>query len=396
MMGAREHYGLPRLLQRLGRLGELVTDVWNPLGRRGESLGAQLPLSLRRFLQRHHDDIPNDIVASIPSTLLLDPRFNPLRQRLGITRLHTAQARWFAKRVAGRDELHGGCITFCAAAQEILERYRAAGKTAILDAYDPGEPAARIVARERERRPNWECGARHDHEPLWDRRRHEYALADAIIVNSRWTEKCLIDTGVPAEKLHVVPLFYEGATGIVGAPFNPRHAPLRVLWVGHVSLHKGIAYLLEAVSRMPHGACEIDIVGGVSIAPEIVAKVGDNVHFHGLVSRDEVARFYRQADVFILPTLSDGFAITQLEAHAHGVPVIVTPRAGDVVVPNETGLIVEPESVEAIEAALSWCIDHREALASMRSACAARVADFSLAAVAKRLDSVLSEIETGF
>jgi glycosyltransferase involved in cell wall biosynthesis len=44
----------------------------------------------------------------------------------------------------------------------------------------------------------------------------------------------------------------------------------------------------------------------------------------GPVTRHKAAEFYRDADVFILPTLSDGFAITQIEAQAHGLPVIAS------------------------------------------------------------------------
>jgi len=69
----------------------------------------------------------------------------------------------------------------------------------------------------------------------------------------------------------------------------------------------------------------------LGITPQAVATAPANVEFRGRVTRDRATREYLVADAFVLPTLSDGFAITQLEAMAHGLPVIVTPNCGAVV-----------------------------------------------------------------
>ena len=76
----------------------------------------------------------------------------------------------------------------------------------------------------------------------------------------------------------------------------------------------------------------------------------------GAVTRNQAANYYRNADVFILPTLSDGFAITQLEAQAHRLPLIASSRCGDVVEHNVNGLLLNDPSVEAIESAIRFCL----------------------------------------
>jgi len=81
-----------------------------------------------------------------------------------------------------------------------------------------------------------------------------------------------------------------------------------------------------------------DIVGPIGIARDIVDSAPSNITFCGSVSRDLAADYYRKADVFVLPTLSDGFAITQLEAMAYGLPVITTPHCGKVVTEGRRAL----------------------------------------------------------
>ena len=76
----------------------------------------------------------------------------------------------------------------------------------------------------------------------------------------------------------------------------------------------------------------------------------------GPVTRKETAEKYVAADVFILPTLSDGFAITQLEAQAHGFPVIASKFCGGVVEDGHNGIILKEPSAACIAAAIRDCI----------------------------------------
>ena len=67
--------------------------------------------------------------------------------------------------------------------------------------------------------------------------------------------------------------------------------------------------------------------------------------------------------MFILPTLSDGFALTQLEALAHRLPVIASRRCGEVVIDRMNGLLLEEPTAEAIEEALRSCLHNPDQLA---------------------------------
>jgi glycosyltransferase involved in cell wall biosynthesis len=109
------------------------------------------------------------------------------------------------------------------------------------------------------------------------------------------------------------------------------------------------------------------------------------------VTRNQAAENYKAADVFILPTLSDGFAITQLEAQAHGLPIICSNFCGGVVENGRNGIILQEPTAAHIAAAIRDCIADPTRLASF--AAASRIADeFTVDALGKRLQELGSAL----
>jgi glycosyltransferase involved in cell wall biosynthesis len=107
------------------------------------------------------------------------------------------------------------------------------------------------------------------------------------------------------------------------------------------------------------------------------------------VPRDCVGELYSAADVFVLPTVSDGFAITQLEAMAHGVPVITTPNCGEVVEHGRNGYVVPARDARALADAILEFVRNPGLAAAMRPACIARAAEFSPDAYRSRLIEII-------
>ena len=85
----------------------------------------------------------------------------------------------------------------------------------------------------------------------------------------------------------------------------------------------------------------------------------------GRVTRDQLSAIYRRAHVFVLPTISDGFAVTQLEAMAHGLPVVTTRNCGEVVTDGVDGLLVPARDSQALADALARLNDDRGLLSAM-------------------------------
>src|SRR5262249_32185199 len=154
--------------------------------------------------------------------------------------------------------------------------------------------------------------------------------------------------------------------------------PLHVLWLGNVILRKGIQYLLEAARLLAGKQVVITVAGPVHISPEAVQSAPANVKFIGKVTRDQTAGRYKEADVFVLPTISDGFAITQLEAMSHGLPVITTPNCGQVVSDGIDGRIVPIRDAKALAEAIECYASDRRKLSDSSGAAREKAKQFSL------------------
>jgi glycosyltransferase involved in cell wall biosynthesis len=180
----------------------------------------------------------------------------------------------------------------------------------------------------------------------------------------------LVREGIPETKIRVIPLAFEPRKQAQGferaypAVFTAVR-PLKVLFLGQVNLRKGAEALLEAARLLAEETIEFWFVGPrqIQLAPDLNSK--HNVKFFGAVPRMEVDRFYRDADVFILPTLSDGFGLTQLEAQSWKLPVIASRFCGEVVEHGRNGLILAQVSGDEIAKVLSELLGASHRLAAM-------------------------------
>ena len=116
--------------------------------------------------------------------------------------------------------------------------------------------------------------------------------------------------------------------------------PLRVLFLGQINLRKGIGPLIDAIRLLVGEPVEFWFVGPVQIPVPPDLRDNPQVRWIGPVSRDDTARLYQDADVFLFPTFSDGFGLTQLEAQAWKLPIISTKFCGDVVEDDINGRIL--------------------------------------------------------
>jgi glycosyltransferase involved in cell wall biosynthesis len=236
----------------------------------------------------------------------------------------------------------------------------------VLGQIDPGPEEERIVAEEQRRYSHLASNWRPVPASYWESWWEEVALADRIIVNSEWSRKCLAKDGVPAEKMEVVPLVFEKTEDLetedrrteTQSPTerwlqsaggrgnqeprtkNQERGTLSVLFLGQINLRKGSGRLLDAMRLLKDDDIELTLAGPSEIDPAAWADL-PKVRWVGPVPRSEVARYYRAADLFILPTLSDGYALTQLEALAHGLPVLASKSCGAAVTHGKNGWLLE-------------------------------------------------------
>ena len=115
--------------------------------------------------------------------------------------------------------------------------------------------------------------------------------------------------------------------------------------MGQLSLRKGLHYLLEAFDKFSHPNKRLHIAGPKILDYEFFLdriKGNDKIIFHGKTNKAELIKLYNLADVFVLPTLEDGYSIVINEAMACGCPVIVTTNSGAEEYVNESkcGMVV--------------------------------------------------------
>ena len=364
-IGRREHYAIPRALHRRGVLAELITDFW------ADGLYASAPG--RRSRERFHADLRSAPVwAPNAAALMLETSLKLSGQNGWEAILRRND--WFQTAAAERiqhlarhlDRSPTVCFAYSYGAARVFDAARAHGWTTVLGQIDPGPVEERLVARLHQRHRDLEPAWRPAPEAYWDGWRDECRLADRIIVNSAWSRDALCEAGVPTEKIRVVPLAYEGVMVPAPAADARGSQPFRVLFLGQVTIRKGIAELIEAAEILRGEPVQFLIAGPVLMDLPAAAMQHPQITWLGSVPGTDIAKWFAQADVLILPTHSDGFGLTQLEALGHHVPVIASTHCGRVVEDGVNGLILPEVSGEAIAAAVRRLLGQPALVQEMR------------------------------
>jgi glycosyltransferase involved in cell wall biosynthesis len=397
-IGARENYAVARAFEGAGRLQRLYTDAWC---RFGGGLLRRGPAFARALAGRHHPDIPaSRVISFTPSAVIGELRghFRRPSTATGLYDNYLRIGRWFDNRVRRHLARHrspdgpNAFFTYNTGCLETLRLLAGRGVVTIVDQIDPARVEYDIVRAEAEKWPGWT-----DEQPAaipdayFDRLAAEWEAADAVVVNSPWSAEALAKQGLPSEKIHIVPLAYDAPTLSPPQP-RPPGGPVVVLWLGNVILRKGIQYLVEAAKLLSGRPIRFVVVGPIGISKTALASAPSNMEFVGRLTRDRTAAAYQSADLFVLPTVSDGFAITQLEAMAHGLPVITTPRCGVVVEHGKDGLVVPAGDASALAAAIGDLADKPDLRAEFGRRGQSKAKTFSLDALAHRLDDIAAAV----
>lgn len=222
------------------------------------------------------------------------------------------------------------------------------------------------------------AGAVIDRPSAWmiARERREYDLADHILVLSSFSRASFEAVGMNASRISLLRLGvrvrdFRPSPDIVAARQRRILAgePLRVLYVGALSYQKGLWDMVHAIRALPAtGEFRFTFVGPIlREARPLIDQLGDRVRVVGKVAQSELPRYYADADVFLYPTIQDGYAAVTAQAKASALPILTTAHGAglDIVTPDEDGWIVPLRDPAAIVARLEWCRAHRPELAAM-------------------------------
>lgn len=193
----------------------------------------------------------------------------------------------------------------------------------------------------------------------------EYAESDLILTASRFSYNSFVSRGIPESKLAVVPY------GVDCEAFRPMPASdnvFRILFVGMLSIRKGLSYLLEAVARLRWPDAELIFRGGMTReSKELLARYRGTIPLSVMPPQPRSRLLYSDGSVLVLPSIEDGFGLVIGQALACGMPVIATTHTGgpDVIEEGVTGFIVPPGDVGALQGALTKAYEDRAKLAAM-------------------------------
>ena len=223
----------------------------------------------------------------------------------------------------------------------------------------------------------------------------EFSIADYFIVPSEYAKKTFVAEGFPQDRIfvlhHGVDLSYFHKTGRADSVF-------RVIFVGQITLRKGLQYLLQAFEELKLPQAELLFIGNVDPAMEPILRRYDGVFKHiPSLPKVELSKYYSNSSVFVIPSLADSFALVVLEAMACGVPVIVTEHTGskEMITEGVEGFIVPIRDVEALKEKILFLYENRDVCQAMGDAASRRAQQVTWDGLEQRAVEMYNTIEFG-
>ncbi len=169
-------------------------------------------------------------------------------------------------------------------------------------------------------------------QQVYDIERRGMQEADVVIAVSNYTKRLIVrHYGIAAEKIRVV---HNAVDQNVSTICRPRREKM-VLFLGRVTLQKGPDYFLYAAKRVLEHDPDVKfiIAGKGDMEHFIIEKAAElgiakNVLFAGFLKKEEVERAYRTAALYVMPSVSEPFGITALEAIQSGTPILISKQSG--------------------------------------------------------------------
>lgn len=184
---------------------------------------------------------------------------------------------------------------------------------------------------------------------------NEIKNCDYIFVPSEFAEKSYIEQGINKNKLIKIPF------GVDIKKFKPKQKKdsiFRAIYVGRISLEKGIQYLLEAWSSLELKNAELLLCGRVMPnIRKIVDKYKNNKTIK-LLGHVNPIKYYQNSDIFIFPSLQEGSALVTYEAMACGLPLITTSNSGSVAREGKDGFIIPIRNIKQLKEKIKYFYDN--------------------------------------
>lgn len=345
----RDNYEVPVALFEAEVLDRLVTDFY--YNDRSLLAGA-VPGKLK---ERRHAALPKSATMNVYPSFLLQLLFSAAK--LPLSRIYPT-----SDRILGTAAALRACVTgshlYSYAGYTIPRWVPLANRANILFQYHPHPAYMQSILRaDLETHPEAAWSFEHEEDSTADAsdaRYSDWKRADFIVCASATTKRSLRFAGCPEEKISVIPYGFDRAELRANVP-RGSSAECRFLFVGQGIQRKGLHHLIKAWNSANIPNASLTLVC-YRIDPGIERLI-DPARRVTLLRRQtpaELDRIYAQSDVFIMPSLIEGFGLVYLEALERGCFVIGTENTGlsDLDLSRDCHELVEAGNVESIRAAL--------------------------------------------
>ena len=193
------------------------------------------------------------------------------------------------------------------------------------------------------------------------REQEEYNEADIISVPSTFVFNSFLKKGIDKKKLFLNPY------GVDLQRFYPlqkiKTENFQVLYVGALSVRKGIFYLLEAFKKLKFKNKKLMLIGSIEdqIKTKITKYLSNQIEYLPVIKNNQLIKYYSKANVLVQPSIEEGLSLVIAEALACGCPVIATKNTGanDLFKDGQEGFIIDARSVEQINDKLQLLADNK-------------------------------------
>ncbi len=337
----------------------LYTDssAHSHLGTVSKIFGRLLPESIQRLSRR--------IVKGVPKQKIVSFDYPALRKMVvrskGPSVLHVDKqyGDWAAERMIRRgaaDATH--VYSMNRSGLEFVKFAKTKGCKSVIDIFI-SPSTERVMREESENFPDWGATFKDaEYELGMELWKKTAETGDLLLCPSEWVAKGIREVSPESSgKIRIVP--YGCSINYQGRRNSP--VPGRVLFAGGDALRKGLHYLAQAASVLEEDIPNLDIRVAGGLPPEVLNHpVAKSLNFLGKLTSEQMKEEYLSADMFVLPSLSEGFAGVVAEAIGAGCPVVVTNESGSPIVHEREGLIVPSANVDALADAIRMLITDRQ------------------------------------
>lgn len=226
-------------------------------------------------------------------------------------------------------------------------------------------------------------------------RRYVIARADSYIGSSTKSKEAQIFYGADEKKCHISYLAVD-VEKYIQIPQGSSCG--KILYVGSLIERKGVDLLFQALAhvKVPF---EIYLAGDGEEKDALLQlartlKIEKQVHFLGMLSREELLKHYADSDLFVLPTREDCFALVILEAICAGLPIVCSKYADgayDLIEDGENGFIVDPYQAKVFAEKMENLLKDEKLRLSMRKCSADVVEKFRFSNISKGYMAAIEE-----